>query len=200
MMQQPPPPTEDQVYKREPCPWRIIDDAGAAFAMGAIGGTLFHGIKGYRNAPIGLKVRESINALKLRGPVVGGAFAVWGSLFATFDCSLVAVRGKDDPWNSVASGALTSGLLSVRLGASAVMKSAAAGGFFLMMIEGVGFALNRYLGSQMMPPPQEIAGPLEAPILQPTLKQPVQGQPIQSPTSGYGIEVAGAPVDEFGKE
>lgn len=32
-------------------PWRIVDDCGGAFSMGAIGGALFHGIKGFRNAP-----------------------------------------------------------------------------------------------------------------------------------------------------
>lgn len=32
-------------------PWRIVDDCGGAFSMGAIGGSVFHGIKGFRNAP-----------------------------------------------------------------------------------------------------------------------------------------------------
>jgi import inner membrane translocase subunit TIM17 len=28
-----------------------VDDCGGAFALGAIGGTLFHSIKGFRHAP-----------------------------------------------------------------------------------------------------------------------------------------------------
>ena len=32
-------------------PWRIVEDMGAAFSMGAIGGSIFHAYKGYRNAP-----------------------------------------------------------------------------------------------------------------------------------------------------
>lgn len=40
-------------YSREPCPWRILDDSGGAFIMGAIGGGIFHSIKGFRNAPVG---------------------------------------------------------------------------------------------------------------------------------------------------
>ena len=28
-------------FVREPCPWRVVDDCGGAFAMGAIAGTLF---------------------------------------------------------------------------------------------------------------------------------------------------------------
>jgi len=32
-------------------PWRILEDAGGAFAMGAIGGSLWHSIKGFKNSP-----------------------------------------------------------------------------------------------------------------------------------------------------
>lgn len=32
-------------------PYRIVDDCGGAFAMGAIGGSVFSAFKGYRNAP-----------------------------------------------------------------------------------------------------------------------------------------------------
>lgn len=32
-------------------PWRIVDDCGGAFTMGAIGGGVFQSIKGFRNAP-----------------------------------------------------------------------------------------------------------------------------------------------------
>jgi len=37
--------------ERDPCPKRIWNDSGAGFAMGAIGGSMFHGIKGFRNSP-----------------------------------------------------------------------------------------------------------------------------------------------------
>lgn len=32
-------------------PWRIVDDCGGAFTMGAIGGGIFQAVKGFRNAP-----------------------------------------------------------------------------------------------------------------------------------------------------
>ncbi len=32
-------------------PWRIVDDCGGAFAMGAIGGSVFQVFRGFRNAP-----------------------------------------------------------------------------------------------------------------------------------------------------
>lgn len=44
-------------YAREPCPYRIVDDCGGAFAMGCIGGGVFQAIKGFRNAPSGLSRR-----------------------------------------------------------------------------------------------------------------------------------------------
>ena len=46
--------------------------------------------------------------------LVAGNFAVWGGLFSAIDCGLVYVRKKEDPWNSITSGALTGAILSVR--------------------------------------------------------------------------------------
>ena len=45
---------------------------------------------------------------------IAGNFAVWGGLFSAIDCSLVYIRKKEDPWNSITSGALTGAVLSVR--------------------------------------------------------------------------------------
>lgn len=78
---------------------------------------------------------------------------MWGGLFSTFDCALVAVRKKEDPWNSIASGALTGGVLQLRQGLRSAGKSAAVGGLLLAMIEGLGIMLTR-LSAQMPPPPQ----------------------------------------------
>lgn len=58
----------------------------------------------------------SLAAMKERSPIVGGNFAVWGGMFSTIDCSLVYVRQKEDPWNSIMSGALTGGILAARNG------------------------------------------------------------------------------------
>jgi hypothetical protein len=43
-----------------------------------------------------------------------GNFAVWGGLFSTFDCCLMGLRGKEDPWNSIGSGAITGAVLAAR--------------------------------------------------------------------------------------
>ncbi|EHB03755.1 Mitochondrial import inner membrane translocase subunit Tim17-A [Heterocephalus glaber] len=103
-------------YAREPCPWRIVDDCGGAFTMGTIGGGIFQAIKGFRNSPVGVnhRLRGSLTAIKTRAPQLGGSFAVWGGLFSMIDCSMVQVRGKEDPWNSITSGALTGAILAAR--------------------------------------------------------------------------------------
>lgn len=46
--------------------------------------------------------------------IFAGSFAVWGGLFSTIDCGLVRLRGKEDPWNSITSGALTGAVLAAR--------------------------------------------------------------------------------------
>ncbi|XP_013780467.1 mitochondrial import inner membrane translocase subunit Tim17-A-like [Limulus polyphemus] len=140
-------------YAREPCPWRIVDDCGGAFTMGAIGGAVFQSIKGFRNAPIGINRRllGSLAAVKERAPVVGGNFAVWGGLFSTIDCTMVHIRKKEDPWNSITSGALTGAILAVRNGAGAMVGSAVIGGVLLALIEGVGILFTRYSAEQFKP-------------------------------------------------
>lgn len=82
--------------------------------MGAVCGGIWHAGKGYRNAPKGSGFFYLVDAVKGRAPVTGGSFATWGALFATFDCSFAAIRHKEDPWNSIASGAATGGVLAMR--------------------------------------------------------------------------------------
>ena len=69
---------------REPCPYRILDDIGGAYAMGCVGGSIWHFVKGWRNAPKGSATSGAFEQVRVRAPVVGGNFAVWGGLFACF--------------------------------------------------------------------------------------------------------------------
>ncbi|KRK02703.1 probable mitochondrial import inner membrane translocase subunit Tim17 1 isoform X2 [Drosophila yakuba] len=133
-------------YSREPCPFRIVEDCGGAFGMGALGGGVFQAIKGFRNAPSGLKYRLSggLAAVRARSGLVGGNFAVWGATFSAIDCSLVHFRKKEDPWNAIISGATTGGILAARTGLTSMLSSALVGGALLALIEGVGIAASRY--------------------------------------------------------
>ncbi|CAJ2643301.1 unnamed protein product [Trifolium pratense] len=95
------------------------------------------------------------------GPVkgrIGGSFAVWSVLFSTFDCSMVYIRKKEDPWNSILAGAATGGFLSFRQGFAASARSAAFGGVLLGLIEGAGIAFDKFSSAQQpmmedIPPP-----------------------------------------------
>lgn len=89
--------------------------------------------------------------MKARAPVLGGNFAVWGGLFSTFDCGMKGIRQKEDPWNSIASGFLTSGVLAARSGPKVALTSAALGGVFLAVIEGLGIAISRLVADQNRP-------------------------------------------------
>ena len=82
--------------------------------MGAVGGGIWHAVKGAKNSPRGERFPGAITAMKARAPVLGGGFAVWGGMFSVLDCSLAAVRQKEDPWNSILSGAVTGGCLAMR--------------------------------------------------------------------------------------
>lgn len=63
-------------FGREPCPMRIFEDLGGAFAMGLIGGGIFQSIKGFRNAPVGFNRRfhVSLNNFILLFYFIRGSF------------------------------------------------------------------------------------------------------------------------------
>ena len=91
--------------------WRL--DVGYHVAVLArhlkqVGGTFFHSYKGARNAPRGERFAGAIEAVKANARRLGGSFAVWGGLFSTFDCCLIAIRNKEDPYNSIVSPPLDS--------------------------------------------------------------------------------------------
>ncbi|KAG1683577.1 Mitochondrial import inner membrane translocase subunit Tim17-A [Nymphon striatum] len=137
----------------KPSPFRIVDDCGGAFTMGFIGGSIFHGIKGFRNAPSGFSRRMagSFTAVRQRAPILGGNFAIWGGMFSTIDCTLVYLRKKEDPWNSIASGAATGAILAARSGTGAMLGSACIGGVLLAVIEVVGILFSRFSAGQFTP-------------------------------------------------
>ncbi|KAF9070420.1 mitochondrial import inner membrane translocase subunit [Rhodocollybia butyracea] len=91
-------------HTRDPCPWVILNDFGGAFAMGSIGGGIWYGIKGARNAPRGDRIIAGLSSIKARAPVTGGNFGIWGGCFSTFDCAIKGVRQKEDAWNAILSG------------------------------------------------------------------------------------------------
>jgi len=130
--------------------------------MGAVGGGVWYLVKGLKNSPPGARVKGALEAVRRESPRLGGSFAVWGGLFSTFDCILVGIRKKEDPWNSIAAGALTGGVLAVRRGPNEVLVSGAFGGMILAMIEGLGILITRLsaptpltIGDQVysLPPP-----------------------------------------------
>ncbi|KAI9632095.1 uncharacterized protein MKK02DRAFT_30643 [Dioszegia hungarica] len=75
----------DGDHSRDPCPYVHLSDFGAGFAMGAIGGGIWHGIKGARSSPKGNRLIGSLSAIKARAPVVGGNLAIFGGLLSTFE-------------------------------------------------------------------------------------------------------------------
>jgi len=173
----------DSIADREPCPWRIVDDVGGAFSMGAVGGGIFHTVKGSLNAPTNSRMIGSLNAMTARGPVLGGQFAVWGGLFACCDCTLTAIRQKEDPWNSIISGAATGGILAARAGPKAVTQAAVVGGVLLALIEGAGIMITKWMSPALQTPEEMAAAGMMDPTAPPTSSGMVLNTGVTTPPS-----------------
>ncbi|KAF5184115.1 Mitochondrial import inner membrane translocase subunit tim17 [Thalictrum thalictroides] len=74
--------------QRDPCPHRIIEDAGTSFAMGVGGSSIYNYILGARKSEIGRRKRGGFQSVRMNAPAQAGKFAVWGGLFSTFDCTI----------------------------------------------------------------------------------------------------------------
>ncbi|CAJ0574580.1 unnamed protein product, partial [Mesorhabditis spiculigera] len=177
-------------YTREPCPYRIGDDIGSAFAMGLVGGSIFRSFSGYKHSATGQKLVGMAREVRMKSPLTGVQFAAWGGMFSTIDCCLVAIRKKEDPFNSITSGALTGGLLAIRSGPRVMAGSALLGGVILAMIEGVGLVTARWMGSMMDPtaPPPE---PLDDPRALPPAKSPTEPGLSQAPNDNAPFGLPG---------
>lgn len=134
----------DRDTSRDPCPDRIIEDIGGAYAMGAMGGFIWHFGSGVVNTPLSRWRGGFTNAIR-RAPNTGGAFAIWGGAFNAFDCTLQAIRRRDDHWNAIASGFLTGGVVAYRTGIASASQSAVIGGALLALIEGMSSVFSRYM-------------------------------------------------------
>lgn len=175
-------------YTREPCPYRIGDDIGSAFAMGLVGGSIFHSFTGYKNAAKSQKLVGMFREVRMRSTLTGAQFAAWGGMFSTIDCCLVAVRKKEDPINSIVSGGLTGALLAIRSGPKVMAGSAILGSVILAMIEGVGVLTTKWMGAMVdptAPPPDVLDDPRNLPP--PKMSEP--GLPADS-SMPFGLPTA----------
>lgn len=190
-------------HSREPCPDRILDDIGGAFSMGAVGGSAFHFLKGIYNSPKGERLIGGTQAVRMNAPRVGGGFAVWGGLFSTFDCTMVYVRQKEDPWNSIIAGAATGGFLQMRQGFASASRSAMFGGVLLALIEGAGIMLNKLLSAQQNMPQMEaqipnMAGAPGFPMGQLPGQPPVNVESLRSGSSTSSSSSSSSETSWFG--
>ncbi|KAJ3211838.1 Mitochondrial import inner membrane translocase subunit Tim17-A [Dinochytrium kinnereticum] len=167
-------------HSRDPCPYVVVYDVGVGFAMGSIGGSIWHGFKGYRNSPRGERLSGALASIKARAPILGGNFAVWSGLFNAGDCTLAHIRGKEDSWNAIMAGAATGGILAARSGPKAIAISAAFGGIFLAIMEGIGAMLGRMSSDQFKP----IAPPLPPDMQQAAASTPASQTPAPEASSG----------------
>ncbi|KAG8720057.1 translocase of the inner membrane [Ceratobasidium sp. 395] len=154
--------TPETNHLRDPCPYVILNDTGSAFAMGAIGGAIWHGTKGAHNSPKGHRFESVTATIKARAPIAAGKLAAWGGLFSAFHCVSAHYRRVEDRWNSLFSIVATGGILAAKGGPRAAAGSAIACGVLLGTFEGVSVVLTHLLTDVNRPaaPPRELLADL----------------------------------------
>lgn len=101
--------------------------------------------------------------MRTGAPQIGGSFPVSRTLFSISDCSLVWLQGKEDPWNSVTSGALTCTVLDACSDLPAMDGPHNEGSTLPVLIKGIGTLLTCYSAQLVCNTPQFLEGIKEEP-------------------------------------
>ena len=92
----------------------ILERVGQVFSIGCLSGSAYYFASGMVQAPKGQRVRQSLVNVRDRTTYFAGSMAIWCLLFDSCRYSLMVMRGKEDKWNSVAGGFVTSVLMHIR--------------------------------------------------------------------------------------
>ncbi|MES1916934.1 MAG: hypothetical protein MHM6MM_008702 [Cercozoa sp. M6MM] len=175
-----------------PCPDRIVDDLGSAFAMGCIGGSVMHTVRTWRDAPRRSRLKHVLQNVSQRAPTIGSGFAMWGGLYAVWQCALSKFRRKDDKINSVLAGGLTSFVLAIGTGNS--VRQGLFGLVFIGIIEGLSVLASDYFQKQQAQQQQQELGAFQESLQTPGA--PGTAAPVPEPI--FDDTEADAWEDEMG--
>ena len=79
-------------------------------------------------------MRNALEAVRRDVPKTSGSFEVWGFLYSSFDCTILGLRGKEDPWNSISAGFCTGAMLNARYGPKQALLNGTRTGFFFVRV------------------------------------------------------------------
>lgn len=127
-----------------PCPGRIISELGDGYSIGLVMGVIWYTMKGAYYSVKEERIRGGLTLARKRAPYLGGSFAMWTGLFATSSCTMVYLREKEDPLNSIVGGGFTGFMLAIRSGVRRAIPHGISGALFLGVIEGASIVFSSY--------------------------------------------------------
>ncbi|RCV44329.1 hypothetical protein SETIT_9G364500v2 [Setaria italica] len=123
----------------------IIDEVGCGFWCGMTGGSAYHFLKGLRNSPNGDRLAGGARAVRAHAPRLGGSWAGFWAVWEVFENAIFFARRKEDPWNGIAAGAATWGLVDLRRGARVAARSTLVGAAVIGLAEGLRIWLDKHV-------------------------------------------------------
>ncbi|CAI9778372.1 unnamed protein product [Fraxinus pennsylvanica] len=95
-------------------PWfdHLVDRTGDCFCWGLVLGSAYDMLKGMRNSLKGERLIWGSQAVRMSA-TGASCCAAYGGLSSVFKSSMIYVRQKDDPWNSILPEAAASGFLKI---------------------------------------------------------------------------------------
>ncbi|KAL6900640.1 hypothetical protein ACP4OV_005316 [Aristida adscensionis] len=100
--------------------YRLIQNAGEGFLDGAAAGSAFYFARGLLAAPSGARLAAAARAALRDAPRLAGLVGACGAQICTFEAAASRARRREDACNTVAAGAASAALATVRRGPRAM--------------------------------------------------------------------------------
>ncbi|OEL17816.1 hypothetical protein BAE44_0021166 [Dichanthelium oligosanthes] len=123
----------------------LLDNVGQGFCHGAAVSSIYHFFGGLRNSPNGDGLAGAARAVRAHAPRTGGSWAAFWGVWCVFENAAFFARGKDDPWNSIAGGAATSGFVRLRQGAHVATRDTIVTAAGLTLLQGFCILLDKHV-------------------------------------------------------
>ncbi|CAI9778375.1 unnamed protein product [Fraxinus pennsylvanica] len=135
-------------------PWfdHLVDRTGDYFCWGLVGGSAVDMLKGMCNSLKGERLIWGSQAVRMSAACASHC-AAYGGLCSVLKSSMIYVRQKDDPWNSILPEAAAAGFLQIRQGLGPASRTALIFGLGMSLVQGYLIVENKLKSNVESPQP-----------------------------------------------
>lgn len=143
--------------------YRLIQDVGLAYVMGAGGSSVFYLLRGLRNSPSGGRLAGAVRAVGTNVPLFAAGCVAYSAMFCAAEAVVSHARQRNqDHWDAIAAGAAASGLFRIDRGAAAAARNTLFGATLFAGTTVLALSACRFISRLLAPKYRPLPAPAVA--------------------------------------